>query len=99
VIVRQDSGLGNIVAGAVLANAAHRAHANPGYYPSPAGNAGNAGNMGAGQAGGASSSIGFFGLFVRLFILALVCWAIYFAWKRLRRRRDADKPNYTFERN
>jgi hypothetical protein len=31
--------------------------------------------------------------------LALIGWGVYFAWRRLRRRRDAKKPNYSFERN
>jgi hypothetical protein len=95
IIVRQDSGLGHVIAGAVLANAARGAHANnngyPGGYPSTPGG----GPMAPAQGGGTS----FLGLFVTLCVLALIGWGVYFAWRRLRRSRDAKKPNYSFERN
>jgi hypothetical protein len=95
IIVRQDSGLGHVIAGAVLANAARGAHANnngyPGGYPSTPGG----GSMAPAHGGGTS----FLGLFVTLCVLALVGWALYFAWRRLRRSREAKKPNYSFERN
>ena len=96
IIVRQDSGLGHVIAGAVLANAARGAHANgnngyPGAYPStPAG-----GTMAPARTGGVS----FFGLFLTLCMLALVGWIVYYAWRRMRRAREAKKPNYSFERN
>jgi hypothetical protein len=94
VIVRQDSGLGHVIAGAVLANAARGAHANNNGYP---------GGYGGGYGGGASSAHGggtsFLGLFVTLCVLALIGWGIYFMWRRLRRGREAKKPNYSFERN
>jgi hypothetical protein len=95
IIVRQDSGLGHVIAGAVLANAARGAHANnngyPGGYPSTPG-----GGSAAPAHGGGTS---FLGLFVTLCVLALVGWALYFAWRRVRRSREAKKPNYSFERN
>jgi hypothetical protein len=94
IIVRQDSGLGHVIAGAVLANAARGAHANnngyPGGYASPAGGAAPAAH------GGGTS---FLGVFMTLCVLALVGWAVYFAWRRVRRAREAKKPNYSFERN
>jgi cobalamin biosynthesis Mg chelatase CobN len=98
VVVRQDSGLGHVIAGAVLANAARGAHANgnngyPGAYPSTPGG----GTMAPAPA--RSGGMSFFGLFVTLCMLALVGWIVYFAWRRLRRARDAKKPNYSFERN
>lgn len=95
IIVRQDSGLGHVIAGAVLANAMRGAHANnngyPGGYPSTPG-----GGPAAPAHGGGTS---FLGLFVTLCVLALVGWGVYFAWRRVRRSRDAKKPNYSFERN
>lgn len=91
IVVRRDSGLGHVIAGAVLANAARGAHANnngyPGGYPSG----------GGAQAHGGGTS--FFGVFLTLCVLALVGWMVYYAWRRLRRARDAKKPNYSFERN
>lgn len=92
VVVRQDSGLGHVVAGAVLANAMRGAHANNGGYP---GNYGNTGGR-PGHGGGGSS---FLGLFMTLCVLALVAWGVYFLWRRLRRARDAKKPNYSFKEN
>ncbi|MBW8896607.1 MAG: hypothetical protein JF619_00465 [Massilia sp.] len=98
IIVRQDSGLGHVIAGAVLANAARGAHANgnngyPGAYPStPAG-----GSMAPAPA--RTSGVSFFGVFLTLCMLALVGWIVYFAWRRMRRAREAKKPNYSFERN
>lgn len=94
IVVRQDSGLGHVVAGAVLANAMRGAHANNNGYPG--GYGGNGGGHGSGQAHGGTS---FFGLFATLCVLALIGWLVYFAWRRLRRARDAKKPNYSFERN
>ena len=98
IIVRQDSGLGHVIAGAVLANAARGAHANgnngyPGTYPStPAG-----GTMAPAPA--RTGGISFFGLFLTLSMLALVGWIVYYAWRRMRRAREAKKPTYSFERN
>jgi hypothetical protein len=98
IIVRQDSGLGHVIAGAVLANAMHGARANnsgyPGGYPGTPG-AATTPAMPPAHGGGTS----FLGLFVTLCVLALVGWALYFAWRRLRRSRAAKKPNYSFERN
>lgn len=95
IIVRQDSGLGHVIAGAVLANMARGAHANnngyPGGYPSAPGGA----PMPPARAGGTS----FLGVFMTLCVLALVGWAVYFVWRRVRRSRAAKKPNYSFERN
>jgi hypothetical protein len=95
VIVRQDSGLGHVIAGAVIANAARGAHANnngyPGGYPSTNG----AGTGSAAPAGGTS----FLGVFMTLCVVALIGWGVFFLWRRLRRGREAKKPNYSFERN
>jgi len=91
IIVRQDSGLGHVIAGAVLANAARGAHANNNGYPG-----GYAGGAASAPSGGGMS---FLGVFLTLCVLALIGWGLYFAWRRLRRGRDARKPNYSFERN
>ncbi|KQV27021.1 hypothetical protein [Massilia sp. Root335] len=97
IIVRQDSGLGHVIAGAVLANMARGAHANnngyPGAYPSTPGG----GTMAPAPARSGGTS--FLGVFMTLCVLALVGWAVYFAWRRVRRSRAAKKPNYSFERN
>jgi hypothetical protein len=94
VIVRQDSGLGHVIAGAVIANAARGAHASNNGYP---------GGYGGASAGGSSSASGggtsFLGVFMTLCVLALIGWGVYFLWRRLRRGREAKKPNYSFERN
>ncbi|WP_440962728.1 hypothetical protein ACL58G_18475 [Massilia sp. GER05] len=87
VIVRQDSGLGHVIAGAMIANAARGAHAN---------NNGYAGGTAPAPSGGGTS---FLGVFLTLCVLALIGWGLYFAWRRLRRGREAKKPNYSFERN
>jgi hypothetical protein len=91
VIVRQDSGLGHVIAGAVIANAARGAHAHNSGYPG-----GYAGGTAPASSGGGTS---FLGVFVTLCVLALIGWGIYFVWRRLRRSREAKKPNYSFERN
>lgn len=86
VIVRQDSGLGHVIAGAMIANAARGAHANNNGYP---------GGTAPAPSGGGTS---FLGVFLTLCVLALIGWGLYFAWRRLRRGREAKKPNYSFER-
>ncbi|SDF51054.1 hypothetical protein SAMN05428966_11698 [Massilia sp. PDC64] len=90
VVVRQDSGLGHVIAGAMIANASRGAHAGNNGYP-------------GGYAGGSSPASGsgtsFLGVFLTLCVLALIGWGLYFAWRRLRRGREAKKPNYSFERN
>lgn len=91
VIVRQDSGLGHVIAGAVIANASRGAHANNNGYPG-----GYAGGAAPAPSGGGMS---FLGVFLTLCVLALIGWGLYFAWRRLRRGREAKKPNYSFERN
>jgi hypothetical protein len=112
IIIRQDSGLGNVVAGAILARSAANAHANnndQGYYPAPNGAAGDLANKaGAGGVGGGSAAAkdkggSVPGSIVRtllwLCLLSLVGWCVYFMWKRAKARRAANKPNYSFERN
>lgn len=96
VVVHQGgSGLGNVLAGAMIAHSMN-AHARAGYYPAPNYN---------GQAAPAQNSGGgsFFHLFITLCLLAVIAWGIWFAWRGLQRRRaarrDANKPNYSFERN
>ena len=91
VVVRQDSGLGHVIAGAMIANASRGAHANNNGYPG-----GYAGGIAPAPAGGGTS---FLGVFLTLCVLALIGWGLYFAWRRLRRGREAKKPNYSFERN
>jgi hypothetical protein len=93
IIVRQDSGLGHVIAGAVLANAARGAHANNNGYP------GTAPGTSPATAPATTGGVSFLGLFLTLCVLALVGWALYFAWRRMRRVREAKKPNYSFERN
>ena len=97
VIVHQDGGgLGHVVAGAMIARSMN-AHANAGYYPAPNYNTGSAAPA---QSGGGTS---FVHLFVTLCLVAVIAWGIWFAWRGVQRRRaalrDADKPNYSFERN
>jgi hypothetical protein len=57
-------------------------------------------NAGAPASKGGGSALGAIVRgFVWLCVLALVGWGIWFALKRRKARRDADKPNYSFERN
>jgi hypothetical protein len=112
IIVRQDSGLGHVVAGAMIARSASNAHANNnsggGYYPAPSGGGGDlaaqAGANGVDTAAGARAGSGsvlgaIFRTILWLLVLALAGWAAYYAWKRVKSRREANKPNYSFERN
>jgi uncharacterized protein YgiB involved in biofilm formation len=131
VIVQQNggSGLGHIVAGAILARSMSNAHANNsnngannngsngGYYPAPSGSAGDlanqagAGSVGAGSVGAGTAAAGqarpaapassgsVLGTIVWLCVLALIAWGIWRVMKRRKARREADKPNYSFERN
>ena len=94
IIVHQDSGgLGHVVAGAMIARSMN-AHAHAGSYPAPGYN----GSPAASQSSGSS----FFGTLMTLLFLALIAWGVWFAWRGIRRRRaarrDANKPNYSFER-
>jgi hypothetical protein len=75
----------------MIANASRGAHAGNNGYPG-----GYGGGAAPASAGGGTS---FLGVFVTLCVLALIGWGIYFAWRRLRRSREAKKPNYSFERN
>lgn len=99
IIVRQDSGIGNVIAGAVLANAAHRAHANNGYPGSGGGSIGNVGTSTGAPSSGGSALGGFLHLVLWLCVLSALGWGIYVVWRRVQRRRAANKPNYSFERN
>ena len=115
IIVHQDSGLGNVVAGAIIGRSLANSHANnnhnnsgSGYYPAPSGGGGDlAAKAGAGAvdtaAGSKAGGGSVFGAIVRtvlwLLALALIGWAAYTVWKRVRSRREANKPNYSFERN
>jgi hypothetical protein len=95
VIVQQGGGgLGHVLAGAMIARSAN-AHA--GYYPAPNYNGGNGGAV---QRSGGGS---FFGVVLTLCCLALIAWGLWFAWRGWRKRRaalaEANKPNYSFERN
>jgi hypothetical protein len=112
IIVRQDSGLGHVVAGAILARSAANAHANDnGYYPASGGSTGElankagAGSIGASAGAAAARDSGgsvpgaIARTFLWLCVLSLVGWCAYFIWKRAKARREADKPNYSFERN
>jgi hypothetical protein len=96
VIVHQDSGgLGHVVAGAMIARSMN-AHAHSGYYPAP-------GYNGAPATTQTSSGGSFVGAIVMLCLLAVIAWGLWWAWLGVRRRRaaqrEADKPNYSFERN
>jgi hypothetical protein len=75
-------------------------------------NQAGAGSVGAGTAAdsapaaaGQAKSVGHaragsvLGTIFWLFVLALVAWGIWFFLKRRKARREADKPNYSFERN
>jgi hypothetical protein len=112
VIVRQDSGLGHVVAGAMIARSAANAHANNnnngGYYPAPGGSGGDlaskAGADAVDTADGGSAGLGsvldaVVVAFVWLCFLSLAAWVLYTARKQKKRRREASKPNYSFERN
>jgi hypothetical protein len=90
IIVRQDSGLGHVIAGAMIANASRGAHAGNNGYP---------GGYAGGSAPAPSGGTSFLGVFLTLCLLALIGWGVYFAWRRVRRGREAKKPNYSFERN
>jgi hypothetical protein len=85
-----------------------------GYYPAPSGSAGGLANQaGAGSVGGSvdgstgavaanrgGSVLGAIARgFIWLCVLALIGWSIWFLLKRRKARREADKPNYSFERN
>jgi hypothetical protein len=97
VIVRQDSGgIGHVVAGAMLAHAMAGAHANtnagygyPAPMPAPAPAVHRGGSVLGAIAGG----------FLWLCVLLVLGCVLVLAWKRLCRRREANQPNYTFERN
>ena len=94
VIVHQDGGgLGHVVAGAMIARSMN-AHAHAGSYPAPGYNGAPAAPQGSGS---------FFGTLMTLLFLAMIAWGLWFAWRGIRRRRaarrEADKPNYSFERN
>lgn len=106
VVVRQDSGLGHVIAGAVLANAARGAHASgnngyPGAYPATAGSGTTVPTSvpAPAPAPARSDGVPFFGMFLWLCMLALAGWIVYFVWRRVRRAREAKKPTYSFERN
>lgn len=95
VIVRQDSGLGHVLAGAMIANAARGAHASNNGYPGAYPSTGNGGVTAPARGGGTS----FIGLFFTLCVLVAIAWGVYFMWRRVQRARAAKKPNYSFERN
>lgn len=96
VIVNQDrgGGMGGVIAGAMIANSLH-AHARGGDYPAPADGGGAARHH-------AASSGSALGTFLSLCVLAMLAFAVYLIWKRVRTARAAaaaEKPNYAFERN
>jgi hypothetical protein len=86
---------------------------NGGYYPAPSGSAGDlanqagAGSVGAGAGAAAvapapaaqKSGGSVLGTLFTLAVLALIGWGVYRVWKRAKARREANKPNYSFERN
>jgi len=120
-----DNGLGRVIAGAVIANAAANAAAHaannhrgssgnggnggevqPVPMPAPTWNGGvdsvNAqatppGSTGVQPAKARGGSV--FGTVVVLLVLVLMGWIAYKWIMRARARRDAGKPNYSFERN
>lgn len=94
VVVRQDSGIGNLVTGYVLGRMAshnNNGHARPGYNN-------QAGANNANGTGGTS----FFGSLLRLLlwagVAALLVWGAVAVVRRVRRRREENKPNYSFQR-
>jgi len=98
IIVRPDSGIGQVVTGYVLGRmasggASHGA-ANPGY---------NSPIVGTASVGQQAPARSFFGgvlhLFMWLMILSALCWLAWFGVRWWRARRAASKPNYSFERN
>jgi hypothetical protein len=97
VIVRQDSGLGHVLAGAMIANAARGAHASNNGYPGAYPSTGNGGVTAPATTRGGGTS--FIGLFFTLCVLVAIAWGVYFMWRRVQRARAAKKPNYSFERN
>lgn len=106
VIVRQDSagGVGQVVTGYVLGRMANGV-ANGGSHNAPTLPASYGGGKVVGTASidqpppGRSFLGGVLHLFMWLAAAAALFWLAYFAVRRLRRRRAANQPNYTFERN
>lgn len=106
VIVRQDSagGVGQVVTGYVLGRMANGV-ANGGSHNAPTLPASYGGGKVVGTASidqpppGRSFFGGVLHLFMWLAAAAALVWLAYFAVRRLRRRRAANQPNYTFERN
>jgi hypothetical protein len=107
------SGIGHVIAGAIIARSAANAHAhnNGGYTPAPSSAGGDlarqagANSVGAGMAvssAPATAKAGggsLFGTIMWLCVLALIGWAVFRLWKRAQARRAAKQPNYSFERN
>jgi hypothetical protein len=120
---RRGGGLGDVVAGAVIANAINR-HANAANNANYGGNRqaapervpndtaaandwglgpkdGQGANAGTAKTAGQPRQQGasFARVLLWLCLLALLGAVGYVAWRRVQRKREADKPNYSFERN
>jgi len=107
VVVHQDSGFGNLVTGYVLGRMAN-SHSNGGYARGGYNGNGNGNYNGSGNGGypapvgTASAGTSLFGAFLRVLAwiaaLALLVWAVVAVRRRLRQRREENKPNYSFQR-
>lgn len=103
VIVRQDSGIGQVATGYVLGRMANGGGSSNGAQnlPNVGGYPGKI--VGTATVDQAPAGRSFFGgvlhLLMWLIAAAAIFWLGYFAFRRLRRRRAANQPNYTFERN
>jgi hypothetical protein len=110
------SGLGHVVAGAIIARSAANAHANNnngnggGYYPAPSGGAGGLANQAGADAVDTAvadatatdtEGVGFIDAVITAFkwlgLLAFVT-SIFYATRKRKKRREANKSNYSFER-
>jgi hypothetical protein len=105
VVVHQDSGFGNLITGYLFGRMAsgHSGYHNGGYNNGGYANDGSYPNGGPGYNSAPQSGGSFFGSLLRMIvwiaILAALTWLVVKIVKRVRVRRDADKPNYSFERN
>jgi len=123
---RRDSGLGPLIAGAVIGNMAANAHANArnngqsqsqSQAPAPMepstwnGGVGNVNGAAPAATGGSTAQApseaakaparggSLFGTLFTLALLVAIVWGAFVLVRRVRGKRKADKPTYSFERN